>query len=35
MDKDHLVLAGIMIGVGIPVALMFMISNGIIPSPFD
>ena len=34
MDKDYWVLAGILIGVGIPVALMVLVERGIIETPF-
>jgi len=34
MDKrDTLVLTGILVGTGVPVALMVLIANGIIDSP--
>jgi len=33
--KDGLVLSGILIGAGIPVALMFLVANGIIKTPFS
>lgn len=32
--KDSLVLVGIFIGTGIPVALMFLVANRIIKTPF-
>jgi len=36
MDKrDSLVLLGILVGTGIPVALMFLVANGIIKTPFS
>ncbi len=35
MDKrDILVLAGIVVGTGIPVMLMMLVANGIIDTPF-
>jgi len=35
MDRDRLVLAGILVGVGIPLALMAMLANGFFENPFD
>lgn len=32
--KDSLVLAGIFVGTGIPVVLMFLVANRIIETPF-
>lgn len=34
MNKDVFVLAGILISVGIPVALMILVERGIINNPF-
>ena len=34
MNKDYLVLAGILIGVGIPVTLMVLVERGMIETPF-
>ena len=34
MNKDYFVLAGILIGVGIPVVLMILVQRGIIETPF-
>ena len=35
MDKrDSLVLAGILVGTGIPLMLMILVANGIIDTPF-
>ena len=36
MDKrDGVVLAAILIGVGIPVTLMFLVAEGVISTPFN
>lgn len=35
MDKDRLVFAGILVGVGIPLTLMALLANGFINNPFD
>jgi len=36
LDKrDSLVLAGILVGTGIPVILMVLVANGIIDTPFS
>jgi len=33
--KDSLVLVGILIGTGVPLALMILVANGIIKTPFS